>query len=80
MTPTEAKEQLIKILDLDPDMDWDDIVYYTAKSRGSLQMVLNSIEFRTEKLNAELGLPAGTGWWQIIDKIREWKEKLCLNA
>lgn len=70
MTPAEARVQLIEILDLDPDMDWDDVVYYAAKTRGTVKMLLASHDRRASVLAEVLDLPPSTGWWDSIHKIR----------
>lgn len=70
MTPDEARAELIKVLELNDDMPWEDIVYYAAKVKTSLRMSNATVQRRTEQLAAALGMPVGTSWPAALSMVR----------
>jgi hypothetical protein len=69
LTPNEAAAELIRVLELDDDATWADIVYYAAKAKSSLRMSNATISRRTGQLAVLLGLPVGPTWPQAIVHI-----------
>lgn len=70
MNSGEARVELIRVLELDDDMSWDDIVSYAAKAKSSLRMSNSTVKRRSEQLAAVLGLPEGTSWPVMLTMVR----------
>lgn len=51
----KAKKDLIRVLELDDDMSWDDIVAYAAKAKSTGRMANAAVRRRTEMLAAAIG-------------------------
>lgn len=67
-----ARDELAAILDLGVDADWDDIIAYTAKAKGSLRMSNAAVRRRSELLADELRMnPRTTSWPQLLQRVKE---------
>lgn len=72
LTPDEARRELIRVLELDDDASWSDVVTYTAKARSTTTVCLNTVPRRTKAAAEALGHPrAGeVGWAEVLDLAR----------
>lgn len=64
------RRELIRVLELDEDMSWNDIIAYAAKAKASLRMSNAAVQRRTEQLAAVLGMPVGTSWPAALSMVR----------
>lgn len=65
-----SRLNLIKILELGEQAEWADIVYYTAKVKGSLRMANTTVRRRHTDLAEALQVAPDTLWPLLIDIVK----------
>lgn len=72
LTPDEAKDELIRVLELDDDMTWADVVTYAAKTKGTVRVCLNTVRRRTRMLAEAVGhaTPEDATWPEVLQAAR----------